>query len=319
MSVLYLLSADSSARKDGNRIVAEKSSKVVASVPIRNLDSVIMNESAKISTSALYFLMENAVPVFFIDRAGNIQGQLKKESLSVHRLLRQFQCFQDSSMRIGLIRKVIAEKIENQQHILRQYAASQKSDRLSDAAKKLKAYKSKVQDLEDEESLRGLEGTASRCYFGVFPLLLDQQAWKWKGRSQHPAKDSVNALLNYGYAFLEREVRLGLMVAGLDARIGFFHANNGRKDSLVFDVMELFRQPVTDRFVLSLLNRKTLKPEHFIKDNSSFRLENEARKIWCTRYEEYMDKPYQEYDGNTPRQMLVERLHQFSLQIFGEK
>lgn len=83
--------------------------------------------------------------------------------------------------------------------------------------------------------------------------------------------------------------------------------------------MELFRQPVTDRFVLSLLNRRTLKPEHFVKDNSSFRLEDEARRIWCARYEEYMDKPYQEYDGNTPRQMLVGRLQEFASHIFLEK
>lgn len=229
MSVLYLLSADSSARKDGNRIVAEKSSKVVASVPIRSLDSVILNENAKISTSALYFLMENNVPVFFIDWTGKIQGQLKKDALSVHHLLRQFQYFQDTSMRIRLIREVIAEKIENQQRILQQYAASQKNDRLTDAAKKLKSYKSKVPKLEDEEILRGLEGTASRCYFGAFPLILDQKAWKWKARSQHPAKDPVNALLNYGYAFLEREVRIGIMVSGLDARIGFFMRTMGAR------------------------------------------------------------------------------------------
>lgn len=318
MSVLYLLSADSSARKDGNRIIAEKSSKVVASVPIRSLESVVLNENGKITTAALFFLMEHSVPVFFIDWAGKVQGELKKDAFSIPRLFQQFQSFQNASTRIDLIREVIAEKIENQQRILQQYAASQKNDRLSDAAKKLKTYKSKVRQMEDEDSLRGLEGTASRCYFGTFSILLDQAVWKWKGRSQHPAKDSVNALLNYGYAFLEREVRIGVTTAGLDARIGFFHANNGRKDSLVYDLMELFRQPVTDRFVLSLLNRKTLKPEHFIKENHAVRLEDEARKIWCARYEEYMDKPYKEYDGDTTRQMIFARLRRFALRIHKE-
>lgn len=83
--------------------------------------------------------------------------------------------------------------------------------------------------------------------------------------------------------------------------------------------MELFRQPVIDRFILSLLNRKTLKPENFSNEKDSIRLSEEARLLWCARYETYMEKIYKDYGGKTSRQMIRERIRQFSEQLRDSK
>ena len=122
----------------------------------------------------------------------------------------------------------------------------------------------------------------------------------------------MNALLNYGYAFLEREVRIVIAAVNLDARIGFFHSNDGRKDALVFDLMELFRQPVIDRFVLNILNRRMIAPEDFDKTKEDCRLKFEAQKVWCTRYEEYMAKKYREYSDKNTRDVIFERIKSFA-------
>lgn len=83
-----------------------------------------------------------------------------------------------------------------------------------------------------------------------------------------------------------------------EVRTGFFHSNDGRKDSLIFDLMELFRQPVIDRFVLNVLNRRMVAPEDFEKAEEGVRLNFEARKVWCNRYEEYMARKYKESGKN---------------------
>lgn len=123
--------------------------------------------------------------------------------------------------------------------------------------------------------------------------------------------------MNFGYAFLEREVRIAIISQGLDPRIGFLHSNNDRKDSLVFDLMELFRQPVIDRLVLTLLWLQTYKPHDFDKGSEDeCRLSDEARNIWYQRYEDYMEKAYQEYDGLTPRQLIQKRIEAFRQEWF---
>ena len=198
---------------------------------------------------------------------------------------------------------------------MRQYAKSKSGEKIPAAMQKLKNQSEKVKSLKTLDEIRGAEGMSAKNYFSAFPEIIDQNRWKWKGRSQHPAKDPLNALLNYGYAFLEREVRVAAAISGMDARFGFFHSNDGRKDSLIYDLMELFRQPVIDKLVLNLVNRKMIRPEDFVTTKEDCRLEFEALRTWCTRYEEHMARSYQEYDGKNFRDIITARVKEFSTHI----
>ena len=253
-----------------------------------------------------------SIPVIYIDEYGKILGNLCNEKQSAARLLRQIEIFRDANKQIALTQEIITEKINNQHNFLKQYAKTKDADKLANKIKRLKIQAEKVPALTDIDEIRGVEGMSSKIYFSAFPELIDLTRWSWKGRVQHPATDPINALLNYGYAFLEREVRIAVALAGLDARIGFFHSNDGRKDALVFDLMELFRQPVIDRFVLNVLNRKMISPDDFQKTKDDCRLNFDAQKIWCTRYEEYMSRAYKEYDGRNTRDVICERVKTFA-------
>ena len=312
MGVLYLLSAGSSAHKAGPRIVVEKNSEVVGRLPIRSIDGIVVGRNAQLTTQTIFELMEQRIPIFYIDSRGKIIGHFIHEKQSATRLLRQLEIFRDSERQLDLSREIIAEKIFNQRDLLKRYEKTVDADKLERTIKKLKQTADKLSGLKNLEEIRGMEGNASKIYFGTFTELLDQSRWKWKERSQHPAKDPVNSLLNYGYAFLEREVRIAVALAGMDARIGFFHSNDGRKDSLIFDMMEFFRQPVIDRFILSLLNKKMIQPENFSVTDDECRLTDDGRIIFCNRYEEYMAKEYREYGGKNSRDVIVERVRKFS-------
>ena len=312
MGVLYLLSAGSSAHKAEPRIVVEKNSEVVGRLPIRSIDGIVVGRNAQLSTQTIFELMELRVPIFYIDSRGKIIGHFVYERQSATRLLRQLEIFRDPPRQLELSREIISEKISNQRALLKRYEKTIAADKLERTIKKLKQTADKLSSLQSLEEIRGAEGVAAKIYFATFTELLDQTRWKWKERSQHPAKDPVNSLLNYGYAFLEREVRIAVALAGMDARIGFFHANDGRKDSLIFDMMEFFRQPVVDRLALNLLNKKMLQPENFSVTEDECRLTDEGRLIFCNRYEEYMAKEYREYGGKTSRDVIVERVKKFS-------
>ena len=311
MGVLYLLSAGSVAHKAGPRLVVEKNSEVVGRLPIRLVDGVVVGRNAQLSTQTIFELMEQHIPIFYIDGRGKIIGHFINEKQSATRLLRQLEIFRDPQRQLELAREVIAEKIFNQRDLLKRYEKTVDADKLDKAAKKLKQTADKLNAMQTLDELRGAEGLAAKFYFATFADLLDGK-WKWKERTQHPARDPVNALLNYGYAFLEREVRIAVAFAGMDARIGFFHANDGRKDSLIFDLMEFFRQPVIDRFILSLFNKKMIQPDHFATTPEECRLTDDGRIVFCTRYEEYMAKKYREYGDKTSRDVINERVKKFS-------
>lgn len=312
MGVLYLLSAGSSARKAGPRIVVEKNSEVVGRLPIRSIDGIVIGHNANVSTQTIFELLEQRIPIFYVDSYGKIVGHFVCEKQSATRLLRQLEIFRDPQRQLELAKEIIAEKISNQRDLLKRYEKTVDAEKLERTTKKLKQTAENLSANKTLDEIRGAEGLASKIYFATFTELLDQTRWKWKERSQHPARDPVNALLNYGYAFLEREVRIAAALAGMDARIGFFHSNDGRKDSLIFDLMEFFRQPVIDRFVLNLLNKRMIQPENFSATADDCRLTNDGRIIFCTRYEEYMAKAYREYAGKTSRDVINERVKKFS-------
>lgn len=312
MGVLYLLSAGSSARKAGPRIVVEKDSEVLGRLPIRSIDGVVAGRNAQLSTQTIFELMGLRIPIFYINDYGKIIGQFVYEKQSTARFFRQLEMFREPSSQLKLSREIISEKISNQRDLLKRYEKTVDFEKLDQTSSKLKRFAEKLSNAQSLDEIRGIEGAASKIYFATFSKILDQTRWKWKERSQHPAKDPVNSLLNYGYAFLEREVRIATALVAMDARIGFFHSNDGRKDSLVFDLMEFFRQPIIDRFVLNLLNKKMIQSENFSSTPEECRLNDDGRIIFCSRYEEYMAKVYREYGDKNSRDVIVERVKKFA-------
>ena len=217
------------------------------------------------------------------------------------------------------MREIVCRKIKSQRKVLKEYSYYERELQSMAAIGRLAACAHKAKHLMDIEVLRGMEGAASRVYFSAFSCLLDEKIWRWEGRAQHPAHDAVNALLNYGYAFLEKEVRLALAGSGLDARLGFFHANNGRKDSLVYDMMEPYRHDVLDRLVLKLLRGGSFVPDDFSVTGEECRLSPAAKKIWAAHYENYMEKPRARYDGCSAREMIRREMEAFGAHILRKK
>ena len=55
------------------------------------------------------------------------------------------------------------------------------------------------------------------------------------------ASDEINALLNYGYAILESDIRKGINAVGLDCSIGFLHEICQSRTPLIYDIQELLQ------------------------------------------------------------------------------
>lgn len=65
----------------------------------------------------------------------------------------------------------------------------------------------------------GYEGDAASIYFGNWPLLpkeSQRRLWSWGGRSDGPAKDPLNAMLNHAYSLLLADSVRAVIACGLD-------------------------------------------------------------------------------------------------------
>ena len=311
MSVIYLLTEGVKAQLSAGRIIATKQQETLWSIPLRDVESLVVGRNSQVTTQALYAIIEQGGFIFYVDRNGKIYGTLGDEKISLQRLRNQMRYFENPEIQLMLSKYVVEKKIRGQKNLLRSYGKHVDAPEVKEAVQSIGNAISKVRNAETVESLLGIEGKAARDYFGVYGKLITADGFKWAGRQKHPAPDPVNALLSYGYFFLEREVRIALAAFGADVRIGFFHSNNGRKDSLVYDLMELFRATVSDRLVLKLINLGRIKPEDFIQIDTRSFLSSEGKKKWCRYYEEYMQTGVREYGGITPRELIRNQLQVF--------
>ena len=156
-----------------------------------------------------------------------------------------------------------------------------------------------IEQCDDLDQLRGLEGEAAQRYFDCFDSLILQQheAFPFVSRNRRPPLDNVNALLSFAYSLLARDCASALSSVGLDPYVGFLHRARPGRRSLALDLMEELRAVYADRFVLSCINQKLLTAKHFQKqENGAVLLTDDGRraflKAWQTKKQEQITHPF---------------------------
>ena len=262
LETLYVMTPGISIRQDGGLLVLEKDHSVIKEIPIATVSNLVLGRTIQISTQVMFSLVKQGSLIQFVDYKYQLVGTLGDEHTTLQRLLWQVAYFQNQEFALDGAKYIVRRKIKGQIALLNQYKKSKCIPNFVAVHRTMQALLKRVERTKKVDTLRGIEGLASRTYFSVLGHVLSEP-WEFSGRKRHPSPDPVNAILSYGYSFLEREVRAYLLTAGLDVRIGVLHSTNNRKDSLVYDVMDIFRQDIIDRFVLKLLNRHMILPEDF--------------------------------------------------------
>jgi CRISPR-associated protein Cas1 len=110
-------------------------------------------------------------------------------------------------------------------------------------------------------------------------------------REKHPPRDPVNSLLSYGYTVLKSRVEYCLMRAGLNPYEGILHAAYRNRPALSFDLMEVFRQPIVDRVVITQLTQKQVRVDEFeLSEEMCYLCEELKRRFLDALYHRFEDK-----------------------------
>ena len=220
-------------------------------------------------------------------------------------IVRKEQYFALADERSGHLAKAfIKAKIENQKALLGTLAKSREdNDVIIKQRYKLSNLLQKLEESPDgksddvRSSIMGIEGQASAEYWTALSDVVDDK-WGFSNRSGRYAQDSINSLLNYGYAVLESEIWKSIYLAGLDPYCGFLHCERYGRASLVFDLIEEFRQQVVDKTVLSIVNKNSVSLEDFeFKDNSII-IKDNARRLIISKILDNLGSKIQFNDSN---------------------
>jgi CRISPR-associated protein Cas1 len=283
-------------KENGQLVVIHKDGKQI--VPLDKLKTILISKGAKLSSDAALLAIDNEIEILFVDGIGKPQGRLWSIKYgSVSTIRRKQLDFTFSKAAVEWIKEILMQKIDNQIALLFSVSPMdwEFDKKMQKAIGRLNDYKTKIKARQSEiisdiaPSLRGWEGAASRNYFEIITLLMPE-GYRFEGRSQHPATDVFNCVLNYGYGILYGKVEGALIKAGLDPYVGVMHREDYNRPVLVFDVIEKFRMWI-DYVVVKLLMQSAINEDCFsIRKDGSYWLEALGKRILIQSVNDYFDE-----------------------------
>ena len=267
-------------------------------IPIVDVDSILVSKSAVLTSDALMLAIENDIQVTLVDKGGNVIGCVWSHKYGSISTIRKGQlAFTASQDAVTWIKKVIIQKMQNQLALLLmlQVDTGKKENVVQDAANKINKLISKVNALngytvkEIAANLRAYEGNASKEYFRALNFFIPEK-YRFKERSQHPATDVANALLNYGYGILYGKVENALIRSGIDPYIGILHRDEYGRPVLSYDVIELYRVWI-DYIVYSLLAQNVVTEDYYsVDERGAVWLEALGRRVIIQSTNDYLQE-----------------------------
>lgn len=295
LNTLYIMTPNAYAHLENDtlRIDVERQKKL--QVPLHHLGTVVCFGNVMVSPALMHRCADDGIGLVLLDGNGRFKARLEG-AVSGNILLRQAQYRKAAEEPFALViaKAVIAGKLRNSRQVLlrgaRETTDEQDEKTLSQAAEALANSIRNLAVVADLDVVRGVEGDAAKVYFSALPSLVRRnirEHFTMDGRTRRPPRDRFNALLSFLYSMVMNDCRSAIESVGLDPQLGFLHAVRPGRAALALDLMEEFRSVLADRLALTLVNRGQIAERDLqIREGGAVYLENDARKIVVTAYQE---------------------------------
>jgi CRISPR-associated protein Cas1 len=285
METLYIAQENCSVKREGGHLRITRSGETLTTVPLEGVKTVVLLDSANITAPALDLLLYAGVDIIYQSKWGKVKGRvLSMKGGGAELRLAQHAAFLNPDRRLALAKSIVEAKIRNQMAVVRKYKYHDTNAEFDEHLAAVDGFAKLLENAASIDEAMGVEGVSAKYYWDCFRHLLKDPVFTH--RAYRPSPDYVNALLNLGYAFLSSEVTTCLIAKHFDLEVGFLHSIHYGRDSLALDIMEEFRAPFIDAWLLALLNKNQLKAEHFHINGGDWRLTDEGFGKFCGLYHE---------------------------------
>lgn len=286
-STLHVLSPGARVSRDAECLVVTPLGGTASRHPSGEVGGLILHGMAQVSTQALRLCADREIAVHWFTQSGRHLGSLTATAGQVQRRIRQYRALagpESERVRLRLARQLVVARLDGQRRYLLR-ATRQDGDRrerIRTSLQNLAQASRKADGADDIDTLRGHEGAGGASYWSAFDVLLVDRVpdeLRFTKRTRRPARDPLNALLNFGYGLLRTAVMKGVLSAGLEPALGFYHTPRSAAHPLVLDLMELFRVPLWDMPLVGALNRGQFDPiADFVSTRGGIWLSDDGRR-----------------------------------------
>jgi len=242
-------------------VEAEGGSEILA-ISHGRVDRIELGPGVVVDPAVHDHCLATQTDLVLVDGYGALRGALRApvaDNGGLHLL--QAQAVLRPDTQTAIARALVDARIRNQRTQLFRLNRRPQDGEVTRALASMGRHLRKVNQAETVAALRGIEGVAAADYWPALGRLTRGAPQPF--RRTRPGLDPLNAVINYLAALLARDMRAGVLAAGLHPGFGALHAARDREDACVYDMMEPFRAPLTEGLAAFLFNARRLRPEMF--------------------------------------------------------
>lgn len=304
LNTVYVNNPDRYLSLDGENLVISQEGTELHRVPLHNIERIMTFGHAGASPALMGKCVKSGIELVFMSRNGHfiarVEGEVKGNVLLRRQ---QYRYADDKDKSLDIARNIISAKLFNSRWVLermiRDHGARIDTELFGRKSEFLQNSIKQSRNCNDIDVLRGIEGEAASVYFSVFNDMILQQKedFVFDTRNKRPPLDNVNALLSFAYSMATGMCTSALESVGLDPYVGFMHTDRPGRRSLALDLVEEFRSVLCDRFVLTLINKRLVNCDDFVKrEDGAVLLTEDGRKnffsAWQKRKAEELKHPF---------------------------
>lgn len=289
MAVIYVKEQGATIQKVEERLVVTKNQNRLLDVPVFQVENLAIIGNVQITTPALHMLMEKGIDVSYLSYSGKYLGSTAADaSKNIFLRFEQYQFYLDEERRLHMARTITQYKIRNQIALIKEHRRKDPEYNWDQDIQRMQELITTLRDKVTTNEILGVEGMCSNIYFGAFAHMLDFD-FQFNGRNRRPPKDPINVIISLAYTLLTKEVSSALDSESFEPYLGFLHGIRYGRKSLALDIVEQFRQPVVDRLVIILFNKRMIGKFDFeYPKEGHVVLTEDGFKKFCTEYEKWM-------------------------------
>ena len=304
LNTLYITTPGKYLSLDGENVVVTGDGEADRRFPLHNFEEIVTVGYTGTSPAFMGACAKRGIALSFLTPSGKFLARVCGENRGNVLLRRtQYRYADDLLMTTEISKSFLAGKLYNSRGVIeratRDYPMRLDTVKLKDISLKIKDAGARLASCQTGAELRGVEGEAAKWYFsGIDDLILQQKEnFFLHDRNRRPPMDNMNAMLSFVYTLLAGNCTAALEAVGLDPYVGFLHRDRPGRASLALDLMEEFRAVLVDRFVLSIVNKRIVTADGFIKrENGSVMMTDETRKsvitAWQNKKSEEIKHPF---------------------------
>lgn len=256
---------DLSLRNDN--LLIKKNGKIINQLSCYKIFSIFIIWNFTITTKLINRLLKYQISIYGIDDLLRPKFIIWWQ-LEWNYILREKQYEMKNTLELA--KKVVKNKIENQLVLMK--AIRDKDSDLKKAISTTKDLLERMDIVDNDDSLRGIEWSVSKVFFSNYFKEL-----KWYKRMPRTRADIPNFLMDVWYTYLYWFIEANLSLYGFDIYKWIYHKLFFERKSLVCDLIEPFRC-IMDRAIRKMYNLWQVDEKDFKFKNQEYWIDWEKRK-----------------------------------------